>query len=672
MALTKRTRDRTVEPTTCEIAGPGIFCISIDLELAWGIPDGPTPAQLECCVRLERKIVRRLLRLFKQYDIAATWAIVGKLLEEPDATSAGPPEAWYAPDLIEEIRTADPRQEIGSHSFSHIYFTEADRSTLATDLEAARAIHKRHGLDFISLVFPGDLVGNTDLLTQVGLKIYRGRHNNWQTRDDARNAGKRARSLARALLPTRAPAVWPRRREHGLIELPSSLLLIGRSGLRGLVLPRLFQLKGVLGLRAAARRKGVFHLWFHPSNFYVQTDTQFRILEHLLQEAARLRAEGTLRFATMGDIAREVEVREPRNKISYVARKFVKQDGPRLRALAREVWADGEVGLADRGWEAMAEPPVIVAEDPNGEILGMCSYLPFSLHAQGRVVPATWLVDLFVSPFHQRKGIGKLLTRAVSDAWPVTASLTQTDASYGVLRRLGWTKRRSFRLFANPFLLVPGAAKLLKRKTASEDVRLELSRLTADSFSPQFDVLWERLRNDLPVCAVRDAAALRTRYVSPGIPYTLIRAYRGQSLVGYMIACVYAAGSVRALGRIPVGAIVDYLGDLGDQAVFARLLETAMLVLSREGARVALCLVTVPGLERVLHTHGFVDSNTPVLGRVLKRLNVAFTFTAESGMQEIDAAPLHMTLGDCDMDLRWRSRQSTASQAQPVAGLATA
>src|SRR5260370_31081754 len=102
----------------------------------------------------------------------------------------------------------------------------------------------------------------------------------------------------------------------------------------------------------------------------------------------------------MGDIAREVEVREPRNKISYVARKFVKQDGPRLRALAREVWADGEVGLADRGWEAMAEPPVIVAEDPNREILGMCSYLPFSLHAPRRAVPATSLLDLFVSPFH--------------------------------------------------------------------------------------------------------------------------------------------------------------------------------------------------------------------------------------------------------------------------------
>src|SRR5260370_25768266 len=283
MALTKRTRDRTVEPTTCEIAGPGIFCISIDLELAWGIPDGPTPAQLECCVRLERKIVRRLLRLFKQYDIAATWAIVGKLLEEPDATSAGPPEAWYAPDLIEEIRTADPRQEIGSHSFSHIYFTEADRPTLATDLEAARAIHKRHGLDFISLVFPGDLVGNTDLLTQVGLKIYRGRHNNWQTRDDARNAGKRARSLARALLPTPAPAAGARRPPLGLIELPRSLLLIGRSGLRRVALPRLFRLKGVPRFPAAAPRQGRFRLWFRPSKIYVQTGTPFRILHALRQ-----------------------------------------------------------------------------------------------------------------------------------------------------------------------------------------------------------------------------------------------------------------------------------------------------------------------------------------------------------------------------------------------------
>lgn len=672
MAFTKRKRGRTVEPTACEIAGPGIFCISIDLELSWGIPGGPNPAQLDSCVRLEREIVRRLLGLFRQYDIAASWAIVGKLLEEPGVASPGPPDAWYAPQLIEEIRAADPRQEIGSHTFSHIYFTEEDRPTLAADLEAARAIHQRHGLDFTSFVFPGDLVGNTDLLAQVGLKIYRGRHNNCRTRQDARNAGKRAQSFVRALLPTPAPTVWPRRREHGLIELPSSLLLIGRSGLRRLVLPRWFRLKGVLGLRAAARRKGVFHLWFHPSNFYAQMDTQFRILEQLLQEAARLRAEGTLRVATMGDIARELEVREPRTRITYVARKLAQEDGPRLRALAREIWVDGEVGLADRGWGAMAEPPVIVAEDPNGEILGIGSYLRFSLHAQGRVVPATWFVDLFVSPLHQGKGIGKLLTRAVSDESPVTASLSQTDASYAVLRRLGWTKRRPFRLFANPLLLVPGAAKLLEHKTACEDIRLEVSRLTEDSLSPEFDVLWERLRNDLPVCAVRDAAALRVRYVSPGTPYTLLRAYRGQSLVGYMIACVYAPGSVRALRRIPGGAIVDYLGDLGDQAVFARLLETAMLVLSREGARVALCLVTVPELERILHRHGFVDSSTPGLGRVLKRLHVALTFRAETGMPELDAAPWYMTLGDCDIDLKWRSRRPTAPQAQPVAGLATA
>ena len=42
----------------------GALCISIDLELAWGVWDQLTPGYVRQCVELERTIVKRILELF--------------------------------------------------------------------------------------------------------------------------------------------------------------------------------------------------------------------------------------------------------------------------------------------------------------------------------------------------------------------------------------------------------------------------------------------------------------------------------------------------------------------------------------------------------------------------------------------------------------------------------
>src|SRR5438105_15561352 len=59
----------------------GIFTISLDFEMIWGTLDRPGPnGFLQLCETERRLVVDQLLHLFAEFDISATWCIVGHLL----------------------------------------------------------------------------------------------------------------------------------------------------------------------------------------------------------------------------------------------------------------------------------------------------------------------------------------------------------------------------------------------------------------------------------------------------------------------------------------------------------------------------------------------------------------------------------------------------------------
>jgi hypothetical protein len=279
----------------------GSFCISIDLELAWGVWDAVTPQYISRCASLERPIVREVLSRFEKYEIEASWAVVGRLLE-PSTRNDGP--AWYAPDLIEAIRGARPLQEIGSHTYAHTYFAQATREAVRTDLEAAARVHREHGLDFQTFVFPRNLVAYVDELARVGIKVFRSVDMGWQTRLPP--PGRRLSRLANLvdkIIPIPPAVVRPRQHPAGPIELPSSMLLMARNGPRRMIHPKALEAKARFGLRTAARSGGVFHMWFHPSNLYYETESQLRVLDGVLAEACQLRKRGQLDVRPMGSFA---------------------------------------------------------------------------------------------------------------------------------------------------------------------------------------------------------------------------------------------------------------------------------------------------------------------------------------------------------------------------------
>jgi hypothetical protein len=97
------------------------------------------------------------------------------------------------------------------------------------------------------------------------------------------------------------------KRRDGLIDVPGSMLLMGRNGVRRFVLPAVTRAKLKLGLDHARQSGGIFHLWFHPSNFYYRREEQLDTLDWFLGHAANEAGKGRIEIRTMGSYAESTD-----------------------------------------------------------------------------------------------------------------------------------------------------------------------------------------------------------------------------------------------------------------------------------------------------------------------------------------------------------------------------
>jgi len=282
----------------------GKLTISIDLELAWGVWDTLTPEDLRMSETAERPICAALIELLDRYEVPATWAVVAALLDENSAKSRpGSKACWYAPDIIDRLVHAKVAHDIGSHGGKHIYFRDVPAAEAQEDLDFMRAVHRANGLPHKSFVFPRDAVGHLDLVAQAGLRTFRGPTIGWFR--SARHLGRmveRAANLADKLLPI-PPAPVAAEKRGALVNIPGSMLLLGRNGARRFILPAVSRAKLHMGLSGARRTGSVFHLWFHPSNFYYRRDEQLATLAWFLDNAASEAGRGRIEIRTMSSYA---------------------------------------------------------------------------------------------------------------------------------------------------------------------------------------------------------------------------------------------------------------------------------------------------------------------------------------------------------------------------------
>src|SRR5262249_30189576 len=161
------------------------------------------------------------------------------------------------------------RHEIGSHGGRHRYFDRMEAAQAQEDLEFAREQHLAHALPFDAFVFPRNSIGHLAILRKTGLRTFRGPDLGWFMTAGAagRMAGKAANFVDK-MLPIPPTPVAARQNGEGLVDIPGSMLLLGRNGARRFVFPAVTRAKLSKGLSRSRDRKRTFHLWFHPSNFY--------------------------------------------------------------------------------------------------------------------------------------------------------------------------------------------------------------------------------------------------------------------------------------------------------------------------------------------------------------------------------------------------------------------
>jgi peptidoglycan/xylan/chitin deacetylase (PgdA/CDA1 family) len=319
----------------------GKFVISLDFELFWGVRDVRSIKDYGDNILGVHAVIPKLLELFEQYGINATFSIVGLLFFEnkkqllenlpaaipdyehknlspyQDINKIGDDfttdKYHYAPQLIKLIQQY-PSQEIGTHTFSHYYCLENGQtvSDFTADIIAAKNIAATYGIRVESLVFPRNQFNDAYLqaCSALGIICIRGNESSWLY--EARNGNKeslvrRAIRLADAYINISGHNCYSddQLRKSGPTNIPASRFLRPFSAktkmLDFLKLRRIRK-----GMTHAAKNNLTYHLWWHPHNFGVNQKENFIFLEKILTHYQYLHQQYNFQSQTMSALSKTI------------------------------------------------------------------------------------------------------------------------------------------------------------------------------------------------------------------------------------------------------------------------------------------------------------------------------------------------------------------------------
>lgn len=314
----------------------GIFIISLDFELYWGLRGIKTIEYHKESLLRVRSVVPSLLKTFAEYDIHATWAVVGFLFfETRDKLVAALPAVkpnyanrklspyhhindigeneqvdpfHFAPSLIRMIQSS-PDQEIGNHTFSHYYCLEDGQDVISfkNDLEAFEKAAKKYGVIPKSLIFPKGQINNAykSVLREFGIKAYRANPSNLITYSTKNRLLNRAFRLIDAYINISGHNCYPV--TQGTCEFPMEILAsrpLRPYSHRFRILEPL-RLRRILSELSYAANKGlVYHLWWHPHNFGAHPGENLSFLRKIFDHYASLRDRGKMESLNMGELSK--------------------------------------------------------------------------------------------------------------------------------------------------------------------------------------------------------------------------------------------------------------------------------------------------------------------------------------------------------------------------------
>jgi len=308
------------------------FTFSVDVEGLWGVFFVRKYCEDRAAAAAAREAVPAMVRLLDERRIAATFAFVGHLFLDrcrkvdgrahpemprpaypwwkddwyafdPGTDEAADPD-WYGRSLVEAVRTSPGGHEIASHGFSHAIFEEAhcSREVADAELRESRRAAAAMGIDLTTFIYPQNVVGHRDRLAPAGYLCFRAPDGGQVQRAGPPGGARRALRFARHLSAAEPPVGVPREVE-GVVEIPSSLPVVGAEGIRAFISPRARVQRARRGLEAAVRDGAVFHLWTHPHAFSHRGPALYDAFARTLDEVASLRDQGRLQVRTMIQLA---------------------------------------------------------------------------------------------------------------------------------------------------------------------------------------------------------------------------------------------------------------------------------------------------------------------------------------------------------------------------------
>lgn len=316
----------------------GVFCISLDFELHWGVCPRLEVEAYKTNLEGTRQAISGMLSLFEQKKIHVTWATVGflffdtkaalmqhlpprfphyvqekystyRLLEQIGSDEQSDPY-HFAAAVIEQIR-AVPFQEIGTHTFSHYFCLEEgpDLSDFTSDLYSAQKAASLRNLQLESIVFPRNQYGpeHIKVCAAQGIRQYRGNPEHWlyapRPRGDESLWVRAVRFLDHYVnIAGNITHPLPLIAADGLVNVPAGRFLRPHH-------PRWHALEPWLIRRIknemtqAAQKGHLYHLWWHPHNFGAHTAANLAVLETILEHFEKLSAQYGMKSLNMKEVA---------------------------------------------------------------------------------------------------------------------------------------------------------------------------------------------------------------------------------------------------------------------------------------------------------------------------------------------------------------------------------
>jgi peptidoglycan/xylan/chitin deacetylase (PgdA/CDA1 family) len=320
----------------------GVFTVSLDFELYWGMRDIMTIKQYKDNLLGVRKAVPEMLRVFSNNHVHVTWAAVGflffndfddlnknmpHLLPSYNKAELSPykyikeasgldPVYHFAPELIELILQHDG-QELGTHTLSHYYCLEEGQSQpqFEADILSAIEVAKRKGVTIKSIVFPRNQ-WNADYfatLTKLGIECFRGKESNWMYKAASakvsQNQFRRTFRLMDAYLNLSGHNTYNLKDclKEKPFNFPSSRYLRPYSAkLAVLEKLRLRRIKKAMDDAAVNNR--MFHLWWHPHDFGTNITKNIDFLEDIIAHYNLLKKNYGMVSLNMGELCQLHEV----------------------------------------------------------------------------------------------------------------------------------------------------------------------------------------------------------------------------------------------------------------------------------------------------------------------------------------------------------------------------